>query len=165
MAAKIEGFDFVNSDQILFVTSTGAQIRCPDGDRGVEEMLERLLSRHDVLVFETIDEEGFLNGNVENASWDHYLYLRALLDMGFTERYGRKKTILARFDFPSTQMCSTCQRVGRVSRNARKWTCRSCNTTHQRDVNAARNLKRVGRDYLRGHRSDVEMVYPADRRR
>ena len=32
----------------------------------------------------------------------------------------------------------------------REWTCPSCNASHQRDVNAAINIKRVGTSTLSG---------------
>ncbi|STZ13535.1 transposase, IS605 OrfB family [Moraxella caviae] len=54
----------------------------------------------------------------------------------------------------TTQTCSHCLTVsdsspkGRAGLGIRVWTCSACNTTHDRDVNAAKNILRIGRDTL-----------------
>jgi len=52
----------------------------------------------------------------------------------------------------STQTCSSCgwkhQTGSRIGLGVREWTCPSCNMTHDRDVNAARNILRMGRHTL-----------------
>jgi putative transposase len=45
--------------------------------------------------------------------------------------------------FPSSKLCSTCCAKNEFLALAeRTWTCVSCDTSHDRDVNAARNLAR-----------------------
>ncbi|MFB6349904.1 RNA-guided endonuclease InsQ/TnpB family protein [Moraxella sp. ZJ142] len=53
----------------------------------------------------------------------------------------------------TTQTCSCCGDMssspkGRIGLGIREWTCGACNTTHDRDVNAAKNILRIGRDTL-----------------
>ena len=52
--------------------------------------------------------------------------------------------------FPSSKTCSECQYVyeGLTLRD-RTWVCSNCGTCHQRDVNAARNIFRVGQEMLK----------------
>ncbi|GAB3809251.1 RNA-guided endonuclease InsQ/TnpB family protein [Micromonospora zhanjiangensis] len=46
--------------------------------------------------------------------------------------------------FPSTRMCSDCGRINdKMTLDVRSWTC-PCGSAHDRDVNAARNIKAAG---------------------
>jgi putative transposase len=58
-------------------------------------------------------------------------------------RYGRTFGRVDRF-FPSTRMCSACGRVNeKMALNVRAWDC-PCGAAHDRDVNAAINIKAAG---------------------
>lgn len=58
-------------------------------------------------------------------------------------RYGRTFGRVDRW-FPSTMMCSDCGRVNaKMALNIREWDC-PCGSHHDRDVNAARNVKAAG---------------------
>jgi putative transposase len=59
-------------------------------------------------------------------------------------RYGRTFARVDRF-LPSTRMCSDCGCVSeKMALNVRSWTC-PCGSVHDRDVNAAINIKAAGR--------------------
>ncbi|MFI5487923.1 RNA-guided endonuclease InsQ/TnpB family protein [Micromonospora echinaurantiaca] len=69
-------------------------------------------------------------------------------------RYGRAFGRVDRF-FPSTRMCSDCGRLGdKLNLSVREWTC-PCGTTHDRDVNAARNIRAAGRADLNDRGAQV----------
>jgi len=47
--------------------------------------------------------------------------------------------------FPSTKMCSACGHIHPdLTLNDREWTCSSCQAVHDRDANAAKNLRALG---------------------
>ncbi|HHP7229571.1 MAG TPA: RNA-guided endonuclease InsQ/TnpB family protein [Xenococcaceae cyanobacterium] len=47
--------------------------------------------------------------------------------------------------FPSSKTCNVClNQVSSLPLDVRNWTCASCNTKHDRDVNAARNIRDEG---------------------
>jgi putative transposase len=57
------------------------------------------------------------------------------------EWYGRNLIFIGRFD-PSSKMCSSCGHIYQeLSLSERYWTCSKCNTHHDRDINAAINIK------------------------
>ncbi|WP_328348829.1 RNA-guided endonuclease InsQ/TnpB family protein [Micromonospora sp. NBC_00421] len=59
------------------------------------------------------------------------------------QRYGRTFGRVDRF-FPSTRMCSGCGRINdKMALNDREWDC-PCGSHHDRDVNAAKNVKAAG---------------------
>ena len=56
----------------------------------------------------------------------------------------------------TTQMCSCCLKIsdnspkGRADLGIREWQCVECGTFHDRDINSALNILRIGRDTLAG---------------
>jgi putative transposase len=59
--------------------------------------------------------------------------------------YGREFHRIGRFE-PTSQLCSACGvKDGPKPLHIRQWTCASCGTAHDRDVNAARNVLALGR--------------------
>jgi transposase len=57
-----------------------------------------------------------------------------------SEWRGRALVQADRF-FPSTKTCSSCGEKAELSLSDRKWTCKSCGEVHDRDINAAINLR------------------------
>ncbi|MBE9204267.1 transposase, partial [Synechocystis salina LEGE 06099] len=58
--------------------------------------------------------------------------------------YGRNLVKIDRW-FPSSKRCSSCGHiVDKMPLNIRSWQCPECGTTHDRDVNASRNILAVG---------------------
>ena len=66
------------------------------------------------------------------------------------DRYGRSVFKVDRW-FPSSQICSVCGvKDGPKPLNIRQWTCANCGTEHDRDINAARNIRLEGRKVAAG---------------
>ena len=60
------------------------------------------------------------------------------------EQEGKIYLEVERF-FPSSKTCHVClNQVGSLPLDVRQWTCSSCNTTHDRDLNAAISLRDEG---------------------
>ena len=70
------------------------------------------------------------------------------------------KLVLADPYFPSTQICNTCLKRPKVKikLGTSKWTCTSCNITHQRDLNAALNLETYLKALLKNWTSDTKVM-------
>lgn len=60
------------------------------------------------------------------------------------EWYGKNIIEIGRFE-PSSKICSTCGTINKeLQLKDRSWTCSSCNQNHDRDLNAAINIKNIG---------------------
>lgn len=94
------------------------------------------------------------------------LWGRKISDLGFSgfvkileyqcQKTGTELIKIDRF-YPSSKTCSSCGHVLKgLSLATRTWVCPSCNVSHDRDINAAINIHRVGTSTLKG-----EVVRPA----
>jgi len=78
-----------------------------------------------------------LAGAIASVSWGKFV---TFLDYK-CEWYGKNLIRIGRFE-PSTRICSTCGCYnGSLTLADREWTCPDCGTHHDRDVNAAKNVK------------------------
>jgi len=78
-----------------------------------------------------------LSKHIVNAAWSEF---RRQLKYK-CERYGKNLLVIGRFE-PSSKLCSVCGYNNRTLKlTERVWTCPSCNANHDRDVNAAVNIK------------------------
>lgn len=89
--------------------------------------------------------------SVHDASWG--MLVRLVEEKA--DRHGRQIVKVDRW-FPSSQVCSVCGfRDGPKPLDVRAWTCPECGTSHDRDVNAARNVLIEGRKTAAGLAVDV----------
>ena len=71
------------------------------------------------------------------------------------ERAGRRVIVIDRFH-PSSKACSACGHLlASLSLSTRHWTCPSCGTRHDRDVNAAKNILAAGLAVARSDAGDA----------
>ncbi|MET7517119.1 RNA-guided endonuclease TnpB family protein [Streptomyces sp. NPDC005480] len=75
--------------------------------------------------------------SVHDAGWSQFV---TMLEYK-AKRYGRTFVKIGRFE-PTSQVCSACgHRDGPKPLHVREWTCPACGTRHDRDHNAAKNVK------------------------
>ncbi|MFF4259141.1 RNA-guided endonuclease InsQ/TnpB family protein [Streptomyces sp. NPDC001663] len=75
--------------------------------------------------------------SVHDAGWAQFISMLAYK----AQRYGRTLVRTGRFT-PTSQTCSTCGAMdGPKALSVREWTCSACRTVHDRDHNAALNIK------------------------
>jgi len=74
---------------------------------------------------------------ISNVSWSMFVqFLSYKADWA-----GKNILKIGRFD-PSSKMCNSCGYINNeLTLNDRTWTCKSCNARHDRDINAAKNIR------------------------
>lgn len=103
-------------------------------------------------------------GNVSSSRLAKTSFAKSVLDAGWStlRRFLAYKSDYASVEYRevdeygSTQLCSECGSLGgprgRKQLVVRAWACGTCGVIHDRDVNAARNILRFGREALTGAR-------------
>jgi putative transposase len=77
---------------------------------------------------------------ITDAAWGE---LRAMLAYK-CDWYGRELVVIDRW-YPSSKICSTCGHVAAsLPLSTRQWDCHNCGARHDRDVNAALNIRAAG---------------------
>jgi putative transposase len=110
----------------------------------VHKLTTRLCRENQAVVIEDLHVKGMLAND---------RLARAISDVGFgmfrsqieykAKRYGTRLIIADRW-YPSSRLCSVCGwKHETLTLSDREWTCPECDTHHDRDLNAALNLKRL----------------------
>lgn len=107
----------------------------------------RLADQYDAILIEDLDMKAIANKGFGNgkATFDNgWGMFTTMLDYKMTER-GKRLQKIDRW-FPSSQACNICGCANEDVKNLniRKWTCPHCGAEHDRDVNAAINIKQEG---------------------
>jgi putative transposase len=77
---------------------------------------------------------------ISDAAWRQ---LRTMLEYK-CEWYGRDLMVVGRW-YPSSKICSACGRTAAsLPLSVREWDCGSCGVRHDRDINAAVNVRAAG---------------------
>lgn len=104
-----------------------------------------LIRQFDTICLENLNVEGMLKNrhlanSIQSAAWSEFA--RQLKYK--SEWHGKNIILIGRFA-PSSKTCSKCGYVnGELTLKDREWTCPKCGTHHDRDVNAAVNIKQMG---------------------
>jgi putative transposase len=111
----------------------------------LHKLSTRLIRENQAISLEDLNVSGMVkNRKLSRAISD--LGWRAFREMLVAkgEMYGREVSIISRWE-PTSQTCSTCrQRGGKLDLSVRLWECLFCGASHDRDINAAINIKVAG---------------------
>ena len=105
----------------------------------------RLVREHDMIVVEDLTPSSMVKNrrlaqSISDPSWAEF---RSELEYKCAW-YGKTLIVIDRW-YPSTKTCSTCgYLLAEISLGTRNWTCPSCGTRHDRDINAAKNILAAG---------------------
>ena len=104
-----------------------------------------LVKRFDRIYLENLHIRGLVkNHHLARALSDAAIGSACRLIEAKASRYGKEVVTIDRF-FPSSKTCSGCGHVvGKLPLTIRAWSCPSCGTAHDRDINAAQNILAVG---------------------
>lgn len=110
----------------------------------LHKLSRKLVDENQVIAFESLNVKGMqqnknLAYSISDSGWStlvQFVKYKA-------EWAGRTVVKIGRW-FPSTKRCSACGHIGESKPlNVRKWECK-CGTVHDRDINAAINIRTVG---------------------
>ena len=121
-----------------------AHAKVADARREFHHQLStKLISENQGIAVEDLSVKGLartrLAKSVHDAGWSAFVGMLKYK----AERYGRSLVTIGRFE-PTSQTCSTCGvKDGPKPLNVREWTCTACGAVHDRDHNAALNVKQA----------------------
>jgi putative transposase len=120
----------------------------------LHKLSRKLVDENQTICLETLNVKGMQRREASAAPVQNRSLSRSIADTGWAtlvqyieykaEWAGRTVVKIDRW-FPSTKRCSECGHVGETKPlSVRRWQCKECGEHHDRDVNAAKNIRTVG---------------------
>lgn len=114
-------------------------------DDYLHKVTTTILSKYDTVIVEDLNIKGMIKNHnlalaISEIGWHKF---NTMLDYK-ADWQGKNLIRIGRFE-PSSKLCSTCGKLNKeLKLSDRHWTCQGCSTTHDRDRNAAENIKTFG---------------------
>lgn len=117
----------------------------------LHKLSTELIRKYDTICLEDLNIEGMMKNShlaksIQSVSWNEFVR-----QLTYKADFYRKNVIkIGRFE-PSSKTCSICGYIkSDLELKDRNWTCPECGTHHDRDINAAINIKRIALDKYNG---------------
>lgn len=110
----------------------------------IHKITTELVRHYDIIVIEDLKTSNMMKNHklarsIASQSWHLF---KTLLSYK-CDKYG--KQLYCVNPYKTSQHCSHCgYDSGKKTLDIRKWTCPSCHTEHDRDINASKNIKQLG---------------------
>jgi len=111
----------------------------------LHKLTTRLVRENQTVVTEELSVRNMVRNHslahaISGAAWAE---LRGMLEYK-CEWYGRELVVVDRW-FPPSKTCSACGHLAaKMPLSVREWDCENCGTRHDRDINAAKNIRAAG---------------------
>lgn len=111
----------------------------------LHKLSRQLVNENQVIAVEDLNVKGMMRNRslakaIGDCSWSMFTAMLAYK----AERDGKAFVKCHRF-FPSSKACNCCGHVAHsLPLNIRNWTCQHCGSEHDRDINAAKNIRDEG---------------------
>ena len=111
----------------------------------LHKVSHQLVSDYDLIALEDLNVKGMVKNHklakhISDASWGTFVRL-----LEYKADWNDKQIVKINRFYPSSKSCHECGWINQdLKLSDREWTCKSCGVTHDRDVNASRNILKEG---------------------
>jgi putative transposase len=125
----------------------------------LHQVANELLNDNQVIVMEDLNVSGMLKNKKLSKSIQELSLSRFKSILVYKSNWYDRKVVEVDRWFPSSKLCSECgYKYNGLKLSERTWICPSCGKTHDRDFNAATNLKNEGKRILGRRTTESTLV-------
>ena len=116
----------------------------------LHKLSKHIIDENQIICVEDLKIKNMTKENDYNKSLLDSSMSRLLTMLTYKASWYRRTIVKIPSDYPSSQLCSSCGYQNKEAKKLkiRKWTCPECGKTHDRDINAAKNILSKGIEML-----------------
>jgi putative transposase len=143
LSRKLKGSNNRNKARVKIAKVHAKNVRCREDF--LHKLSRKLVDENQVIVVENLAVRNMvknpkLSKSISDAGWGQFCTMLKYK----SEWEGKTYIEVDRF-YPSSKTCNNClNRVDSLSLNIRNWQCPKCGERHDRDINAAKNIRDEG---------------------
>ena len=103
----------------------------------------KLVRKYHTLGIESLNVAGMIRAGLQSKALSDAAFSNLLRQIRYKARWYGTLIVQANRRYPSSKTCSNCDRVNPDLKREKRWTCPHCHVTHDRNLNAARNLLKL----------------------
>ena len=112
-------------------------------DNAHHHVSRALVGKYHTLGIETLNVSGMIRAGLQSKALSDAGISNLLRQIRYKAQWYGANTVEADRLYPSSKTCSACSAVNRALKLERHWTCPNCGVFHDRNENAARNLRKL----------------------
>ena len=116
----------------------------------LHKLSKHIIDENQIICVEDLKVMNMTKDNDYNKSLLDSSMSRLLTMLTYKANWYGRTIVKIPSDYPSSQLCSSCGYKNSITRDLkiRTWTCPNCQSKHDRDINAAKNILRKGIEIL-----------------
>ena len=125
----------------------------------LHKLSSKIVNENQIICLEDLSVKNMIRNHklaqsISDVSWSKFVNM-----LKYKSEWNERELVQINRFYPSSKSCSKCNYINEgLTLKDREWTCPSCNTHHDRDINAAKNILKQGINILSGcgEQSDIK---------
>ena len=124
----------------------------------LHKLSQKIINENQVICLENLAIKNMIKNHklaqsISDVSWSKLIEM-----LKYKSEWNDRQLVQIDRFYPSSKSCSECHYINdNLTLNDREWTCPSCNTNHDRDINAAKNILIQGLNILSGSGTESDV--------
>lgn len=124
----------------------------------LHKLSQKIVNENQVICFENLAVKNMIKNHklaqaISDVSWSKFLDM-----LKYKSEWNDRQLVQIDRFYPSSKSCSECHYINdNLTLKDREWTCPSCGTKHDRDINAAKNILIQGINLLSGSGTESDI--------
>lgn len=124
----------------------------------LHKLSQKIINENQVICLENLSVKNMIKNHklaqsISDVSWSKFIEM-----LKYKSEWNNRQLVQIDRFYPSSKSCSECHYINdNLTLKDREWTCPSCGTNHDRDINAAKNILIQGINILSGSGTESDI--------